>query len=63
MNQLTENPILYIDYIIIFLTPEKKKKKKKKKKNTNKQTKRTNYDKRKNETTHYNFIYNENKNN
>ena len=29
MNQLTENPILYIDYIIIFLTPEKKKKKKK----------------------------------
>ena len=58
MNQLTENPILYIDYIIIFLTPKKKKKK-----NTNKQTKRTNYDKRKNETTHYNFIYNENKNN
>ena len=56
MNQLTENPILYIDYIIIFLTPKKKK-------NTNKQTKRTNYDKRKNETTHYNFIYNENKNN
>ena len=26
MNQLTENPILYIDYIIIFLTPKKKKK-------------------------------------
>ena len=41
MNQLIENPILYIDYIIIFLTPKKEKKKKKK------ETKRTNYDERK----------------
>ena len=42
MNQLTENPILYIDYIIIFLTPEKKKKKKKKKKKqTNKPNEQT----------------------
>lgn len=51
MNQLIENPILYIDYIISFLTPKK-------------ETEQTNYDERKsNETTHYNLIYNENKNN
>ena len=38
MNQLTENPILYIDYIIIFLTPKKKKKKKTQTNKPNEQT-------------------------